>query len=201
MFLYTDGVTEAINNDEKLFGEQLLMKTASNNNDPGIKDFILSIKHEIDNFSQGAEQADDITMLMLEYKGRPMHELIIEAKLENTDTVIDFINEYLENCPSKIKNHLGIAVDEVFSNIARYAYEPENGDVSIRIGIDDYVSIEFEDSGRIYDPLSMEEPDLSLPLEDREIGGLGIFMVKSLMDSVEYERRDNHNILTIKKKL
>ena len=127
------------------------------------------------------------------------NELIIEAKLENMDTVLDFINKKIEDCPMKIQHQIGIAVDEIFSNIARYAYNSSVGIVKVRITTDEDITIEFEDNGAEYDPLSKEEPDISLPLEEREIGGLGIFMLKNLMDSVEYRRDGNKNILTIKR--
>ena len=92
-------------------------------------------------------------------------------------------------------------VDEIFSNIARYAYHPEVDGAVVRIAVGDDVVIEFEDSGTPYDPLTKEDPDVSLSAQDREVGGLGLFMVKNLMDSVEYRREENRNILTIKKRL
>lgn len=130
-----------------------------------------------------------------------MNELIIEATLENMDTVQEFIGERIADCPMKIQNQIGIVVDEIFSNIARYAYNPKVGGATVRIAVSDVITIEFEDSGIAYDPLSGDEPDVTLSDEDREIGGLGLFMVKKLMDSVEYRRDGSKNILTIKKKL
>ena len=126
-----------------------------------------------------------------------MDELIIEAKLENFDTVLDFINERISGCPMKIQNKIGIAVDEIFSNIARYAYYPGVGNVGVRIAVDSDITIEFEDSGIAYDPLSAAAPDTTLPAEEREVGGLGIFMVKNIMDSMEYRRDGGKNILAI----
>ena len=130
-----------------------------------------------------------------------MNELVIAAKLENMNAVLDFVNGKLEDCPVKIQNQIGIAVDEIFSNIARYAYLPGTGDATVRIAVNDDITIEFEDSGVAYDPLSREDPDVSLPAEERELGGLGIFMVKNIMDSVEYRREEDKNILTIRKKI
>ena len=115
------------------------------------------------------------------------------------DAVLDFINEHIKDCPMKIQNQIGIAVDEIFSNIARYAYHPEIGAATVRVAVSDDIAIEFEDSGVAYDPLSKNDPDISLSAEQREIGGLGIFMVKNIMDSVEYRREDGKNILTITK--
>jgi len=136
-----------------------------------------------------------------------MKELFIEAKLENMETVMAFINAQLEDSPElkdcslEIKHQVGIAVDEVFSNISRYAYHPLTGSVAVRIAIDNNINIEFEDSGMAYDPFSADTPDISLSVEERKVGGLGIFMLRKLMDSVEYRREENKNILLIKKKI
>jgi anti-sigma regulatory factor (Ser/Thr protein kinase) len=130
-----------------------------------------------------------------------MKELYIEAKLENMPAVFDFINEQLNDIPSKLKNKIIIVVDEIFSNIARYAYHPYSGSAVVRICIASDITIEFIDNGVAYNPLSVKTPDTTLSAEEREIGGLGLFMVKNMMDSVEYRREGNKNILTIKKKL
>ena len=130
-----------------------------------------------------------------------MDELVIEAKLENMGTVLGFINERIDDCSAKIQNQIRITVDEIFSNIARYAYHPRDGGAVVRIAVGDDVIIVFEDSGAPYDPLGKADPDISLSAEEREIGGLGLFMVKKLMDSVEYRREGNRNIMTIRKRL
>jgi len=130
-----------------------------------------------------------------------MDELFIEAKLENLNTVLDFINARIKDYPARIQHHIGIAVDEIFSNIARYAYHPGAGSVAVRIAVDSCVTIVFEDNGIEFNPHSANTPDVSLPAEGREIGGLGIFIVKSLMDTVEYQREGNKNILSIKKSI
>jgi sigma-B regulation protein RsbU (phosphoserine phosphatase) len=201
LLLYTDGLTEAANNENMLFGAPALLEAANSRQGLPLKEFTISIKREIDKFVEGAEQADDITMLALKYKGPAMNELFIEATLENTGTVLDFIHERLGDCPPKIQNQIGIAVDEVFSNIARYAYNPETGGATVRIAVGDDITIEFEDSGVAYNPLEEDDPDISLSAGEREIGGLGIFMVKKIMDSVDYQREGGKNILTIKLQL
>ncbi len=130
-----------------------------------------------------------------------MTELVIEAKLENMEIVQDFIGKRLVGSPVKIQNQISIAVDEIFSNIARYAYHPGVGSAKVRISVGDDITIEFEDSGVAYDPLSAGKPDTTLPAEERELGGLGLYLVENLMDSVEYGREGSMNILTIKKNL
>jgi anti-sigma regulatory factor (Ser/Thr protein kinase) len=115
--------------------------------------------------------------------------------------VSDFVAGRLGDCPPKVKNQIMIAVDEIFSNIARYAYDVGIGNATIRVAADDDIIVEFEDSGMAYNPLTADDPDTMLPAEERELGGLGIFMVRKLMDSVEYRREGNKNILTLIKRL
>jgi sigma-B regulation protein RsbU (phosphoserine phosphatase) len=200
LFLYTDGVTEAVNKENSLFSDQRLLETVNNHPDLPLREFTESIKREIDKFAHGAEQYDDITMLVLRYKGVVTSEFFIEAKLENMGAVLDFINGRITDCPPKIRNQIGIAVDEIFSNIARYAYHPETGGVLVSVAVNDDITIEFEDGGTAYDPLAKNAPDISLAVDEREIGGLGIFMAKNIMDSMEYRREGGKNILKIKKK-
>ncbi|MDR0984554.1 MAG: ATP-binding protein [Ruminococcus sp.] len=129
------------------------------------------------------------------------NELIIEATTENIQTAIDFVELNTEDLPIKAQHQINIAVDEILANIANYAYHPEVGTVTIRISVGDTVILEFEDAGIPYNPLEQEEPDITASLEDRELGGLGIFMTKKLMDKVEYKRVGNKNILILKKNL
>lgn len=135
-----------------------------------------------------------------------MEKLDILAKTENLDTVIDFVNKHLEGveCPMKIQMQIDVAVEEIFVNIANYAYGTGEGPATVRINVDNHnkiVDITFIDNGVPYDPLAKEDPDITLSAQERQIGGLGIFMVKKSMDDVTYEYRDGHNILTLKKGL
>ncbi|MDR1149169.1 MAG: ATP-binding protein [Spirochaetaceae bacterium] len=128
-----------------------------------------------------------------------MDELIIEAKLENFKKVLAFVESHTGDFPVKSRRHINIAVDEIFTNISNFAYQNKTGTVVIRIAADDAVTIEFEDNGVPYDPTAQAEPDLTQSADERTPGGLGIFMTKKLMDTVEYRREDNKNILTLKK--
>lgn len=132
-----------------------------------------------------------------------MKELEIEALTENLDTVLDFVAAELKkaDCPVKLQTQIAIAIEEIYVNIAHYAYNPEAGSVVIRIIVGDNVIIEFEDKGKPYNPLKKEDPDITAGAQEREIGGLGIFMVKKIMDTVEYRHEKNKNILLIKKQL
>ena len=135
-----------------------------------------------------------------------MKELTIAAKIENIEAVTDFVNEQLEalDCPMKAQMQIDIAIDELFGNIAHYAYNPEIGQATVRVEVIEAplaVIITFIDNGVPYDPLAKDDPDTTLSIEDREIGGLGIYMVKKSMDDIAYEYKDGQNILAIKKKL
>lgn len=133
-----------------------------------------------------------------------MRSLKIKAAVENLDTVIAFIDEQLEaaDCPMKTQMQIELAVEEIFVNIAHYAYAPETGTAVISVDIlGSRAVITFEDSGIPYDPLAKPDPDITLAAEDRGVGGLGIFMVKKSMDDVIYEYREGKNILTLVKEL
>ena len=135
-----------------------------------------------------------------------MKELTIAATVENIETVTDFVNEQLEalDCPMKAQMQIDIAIDELFGNIAHYAYNPEIGKATVRVEVTEdplAVVITFIDNGVPYDPLAKADPDTTLSAEEREIGGLGIYMVKKSMDDITYEYKDGQNILAIKKNL
>ena len=135
-----------------------------------------------------------------------MKELTIAATVENIETVTNFVNEQLEalDCPIKAQMQIAIAIDELFGNIAHYAYNPEIGKATVRVEVIEdplAVTITFIDNGVPYDPLAKADPDTTLSAEEREIGGLGIYMVKKSMDDITYEYKDGQNILTIKKKI
>lgn len=120
------------------------------------------------------------------------------------DKAIEFVDEMLEEygCGMKEQMAIDVAVDELFANIAHYAYNPETGYATVKVDVvKDPLSVEitFVDNGKSYDPLARADPDTTLSIEDREIGGMGIFIVKKSMDAVSYEYKDGKNILTIKK--
>ncbi|MDR2102984.1 MAG: ATP-binding protein [Treponema sp.] len=169
-----------------------------------MQEFAHSIKRDIDAFAAGAEQADDITMLALKYYGGGRgKELKIEARPENLDAVLDFVDAELGEmaCSSKILNQINVAVEEIFVNIARYAYNPETGIATVRVAVSgNEIRLEFEDAGKPYNPLQKADPDITARIEDRPIGGLGVFLVKKIIDSVEYRYYEgSKNLLTLKK--
>jgi anti-sigma regulatory factor (Ser/Thr protein kinase) len=135
-----------------------------------------------------------------------MKTLKVKAKLDNLQDVLAFVDESLESydCPMKVQFQIDVAVEELYVNVANYAYAPDTGDVEVNIWLDEgkrEVAISFTDSGIPYNPVEKEDPDTSLSAEERQIGGLGIYMVKKSMDSLEYCREDGKNIVTIRKKI
>ncbi len=135
-----------------------------------------------------------------------MKEITVQATDSELANVLNFVTEELESCdcPLKAQMQIEVAVEELFVNIAHYAYSPEIGMATVRVSVKEEpltVEITFIDNGVQYDPLAKPDPDVTLSAEERGIGGLGIYMVKKSMDDIQYEYKDGRNILTIKKNL
>jgi len=135
-----------------------------------------------------------------------MKELIVPARVDQLDAVLDFISGELAaaGCPTRARTQLAVAAEEIFVNIANYAYQPGEGPAAVRVEILDQpprATLQFRDSGAPYDPLAKADPDITLSAEQRDIGGLGIYMVKKSMDEVAYAHQDGQNILTIVKNI
>ena len=133
-----------------------------------------------------------------------MEKITVEATLENLQTVIDFATERLEarDCSMKVVMQMELVIEEIFVNIASYAYNPEIGSATFCIEFEenpDAVLMTFIDGGKPYNPLEQDEPDTTLAIEERDIGGLGIFLVKKNVDEISYEYSDGKNILRMKK--
>lgn len=134
-----------------------------------------------------------------------MKEITVKSNSDNLSNIITILNENLEkyNISLKSKMQLELAIEEIFVNIVNYAYEDED-DVKIIFKINEdplEITIRFIDNGISFNPLTVQQPDLELSSEEREIGGLGLFLVKKNVDDIYYEYKDNYNILTIKKVL
>jgi sigma-B regulation protein RsbU (phosphoserine phosphatase) len=206
LFVYTDGVPEATNAGNELFGTQRMLDAL--NADPGASPqaLLAGVRQSIDAFVGEAPQFDDITMLGFTYFGPGGKELVLEADVSNLEQVLAFVDEQLEamDCPPKVQMQIDVAVEEIFVNVAHYAYAPKTGSVTIRMEphqAPQRVDITFIDRGVPYDPLAKADPDVTLSSEERQIGGLGIFIVKKSMDDMKYEYRDGQNVLTIMKKI
>lgn len=174
-------------------------------------DGLLRTVHEaVAEFFGDAEQFDDLTMLCVEYKGPSresedyVRELTVSADSSGVCEVTDFVDVQLEElgCPTEIKAQIGIAIDEVMSNIAQYAYDTDDGAITVRLEAEQdprSVVLSFMDNGVAFDPVAKDDPDVSLKASERSVGGLGIYLVKKMMDGVRYERRDGVNILSLRK--
>ncbi len=134
-------------------------------------------------------------------------QITVDATIDNVQNVTDFVNEELENlgCSMKAQMQIDIAIDELFGNIAHYAYGSNSGTATVEVhGRKEepaQVFITFKDQGVPYNPLEKADPDVTLSVEDRQIGGLGIFLVKKTMDEMQYQRCKGQNVLTIKKRI
>lgn len=131
-----------------------------------------------------------------------MQKLTVEAKADRLDEVIAFVDSFLEaqNCPMKAQMQIDLCVEEIFVNIANYAYPDTTGTAEIRIEAENGIAVlTFIDAGLPYDPLQRDAPDITLSAEEREIGGLGIFLVRKNTDTVFYRYEDGKNVLTITK--
>ena len=210
LFLYTDGVTEATNTENKLYGESRLAEYMNENSKVKADDLLPMLKANIDEFVGEAPQFDDITMLMFDYKpkkgGVEMTEKVFPAKIDALEDVLYFVDGTLEGyeCPMKLQTSISVAIEEVFVNVAHYAYGEGEGDVSISIAFDGdsrLATFRMADKGIPFDPLNKPDPDITLSAEQREIGGLGIYIVKKTMDTVTYTYENGENILIMKKKI
>lgn len=131
-----------------------------------------------------------------------MKEITVDATIDNVQTITDFVDERLEemNCPVKAQMQIDIVIDELCSNVARYAYLDRTGKVTVSVDTVDKpmkVWLTFTDEGVPYNPLAKEDPDITLSAEERKLGGLGIYMVKKMMDEFRYEYKDGKNIVTV----
>ena len=209
LFVYTDGVPEASNARNELFGTERMLSALNERADGTPEDILATVRRAVDGFVQEAEQFDDLTMLCLEYRGpqaAPARELTVDAAVENIPAVTAFVEAQLDavDYSPKARGQLSMAIDEIVANIAQYAYAPEVGPVTVRFAFDEgtrTATLTFLDKGLPYNPLEKADPDVSLSAEDRPIGGLGIFLVKKTMDGMAYAYKHGQNVLTIQKRL
>lgn len=198
LFLYTDGVTEATDVGKQLYGTDRLLDTLNRCPEPSPRQLLNAVKSDIDAFVKDAEQFDDITMLAFEMKGLAhRYRMDLAPSLEALPDVTEFVETSLrkEQVPLPVIYKLNVAVDELFSNIARYSGASL---ASVVCFVQDgMASLRFEDNGTPFDPTAVADPDTRLSAEEREVGGLGIFMVKRSVDDMHYERRNEKNLLTV----
>ncbi len=199
IYLYTDGVTEATDNNKELYGEERLINVLNGTKETETKKICELVKKDIDSFVGDAPQFDDITMVCLK-----LNYIVGERKITvkpNRES-IKAVGEFAENTtlklnlPPKISNKINIVIDEIYSNIVNYS-GAKYAEFSYEIW-DGSLNLIFSDDGKAYNPIETKEPDITASAEDREIGGLGIFMVKKFVENMEYSRIEDKNVLSLK---
>lgn len=199
LYLYTDGVTEANNEDKELYGEDRLRNLLENCWSQPAENILRAVRSDIDDFAGNAEQFDDITMIVLKMHGAGS-TVSMDAAYENTGKMTEFAQKFLteENCGPKLAQQMLIALDEIYSNIVKYSHAT---DIELTCSAaDDMVYLTFSDNGVPYNPIEAEQPDITLPVQERPIGGLGIHMVRKMMDYLDYKYENDRNVFTIGKK-
>lgn len=203
LFVYTDGVPEATDASNTLYGTERMIEALNSRADGSCCELLAYLHEDVNNFVGNADQFDDITMLCIEMRdgASEMKKMSIAPSLDKMEEATAFFEEILTEAGAsmKIVAQVNIAVDEIFSNIVHYS-----GASSVTLGCrmaEDQMILRFSDNGRPYNPIEKEDPDITLDAEEREIGGLGIFMVKKMMDEVRYEYTDGLNILTLSKRV
>ena len=198
VFQYSDGIPEAINSEKAPYGMKRLESVLAKNSEKAPSELLPLVKADVDAFVGDADQFDDITMLCIEFKGNGRKaEISLTPDAESVKTVAEFLDTTLEawDIPMKVVSKLQIVADEIYSNIVRYSQAKNAKVTAVQNGT--VLSLRFEDDGKPYDPTTAAEPDITASAEEREIGGLGIFIVRNMMDSMDYRYKDGHNVLTL----
>ena len=198
VFQYSDGIPEAINSEKAPYGMKRLESVLAKNSEKAPSELLPLVKADVDAFVGDADQFDDITMLCVEFKGNGRKaEISLTPDAESVKTVAEFLDNTLEawEIPMKVVSKLQIVADEIYSNIVRYSQAKNAKVTAVQNGT--VLSLRFEDDGKPYDPTTAAEPDITASAEEREIGGLGIFIVRNMMDSMDYKYKDGHNVLTL----
>ena len=213
LFLYTDGLTEAKNVERKQFGlDRIMAMLGARSQETGVRsqELVERMKQEVAEFCRGAEQSDDLTMLAIRYE-KVSREIVLDESivLQNDVRQVKTLNAFVVQVTerlgieAKIAKQIKLAVEEAVVNVMDYAYPPEvTADIDVQAKSDGkWLKFVITDSGVAFDPTEKEKADTTLSAEDRPIGGMGILLVRELMDSINYERTDGKNVLSLKKKL
>lgn len=212
IYMYTDGVTESLNKKGELYGSKRLLSFLNKLSEPFSAEIVINgVKNDVKNFVKDAGVTDDVTMLAVMYNGASKQpnnipNICIDATIDNLSTVMNFISGTLHDykCPLSLRKQIQLAVEEIYVNVANYAYAPGTGKVSISCEITNnphIATITFTDEGKPYNPFAKNDPNVDEQVSERRIGGLGVFVVKKIMDNIAYSYQDGKNILTISKRL
>ena len=201
LILFTDGLTDAADSDNNAFGDENLL-SAVKNYEGAFVSLCEKIINDIDEFSSGSVQFDDMTLLSMNF-GKAISATNKKYSFETGDnvseTLINEVDEILNkySCPDDERRNIDVAIDEICDNINEYAYSDKKGEFTAEINVsENYIEFTFTDSGIAFNPLESESPDIS---GEPEIGGLGLYLVKNIMDKIEYCRKDDKNILKLLK--
>jgi len=211
LLLYTDGITEARNREKEFFSDKRLAEVLSSFEDISAEDIVNSTVSEVKRFEDGADQADDITALAIQFLGIPegtlpmILKMTIKNHLSEIGQVKKRFNTFSEQygISTPIRRKMNMVFDEMLNNIISYAYHDEDEhDIEIKVELsENRLTVSIADDGIPFNPIGVEAPDTELSLEERKIGGLGIHLVRNLMDKVSYQRRIDKNIVTFVKHL
>jgi len=212
LFLYTDGLTEAMNESHEQFGLKRVEKGLQDciGNKPNVAEKIIrTMTNRVNAFVDGAEQSDDLTMLAIHYTPQEKPIVFCETlNLNNKVSEITKLNAFVKSATATLNMEIGLAnkiklaVEEAVTNIIDYAYQNgTEGNISVTIEADESrIRFILTDSGAEFDPTGVSKADTTLTVEERPIGGLGVFLVRNLMDSINYERVDGKNVLRMEKR-
>ena len=213
IFLFTDGLTEAEDENRALFGinrVQKVARQAMNAHEQAPQQVIQRMNDAVREFVGNAEQSDDLTMLAIQYIKQPRdvklkRNIVLSNNVEDVPRLADFVNEVCEamGFDMSLTMQMNLALEEAVVNVMKYAYPTgTHGDISIEAEAnDERLKFTIIDRGTSFDPTATADVDTTLSVEERPIGGLGIYLVRQIMDSINYERIDSHNVLTLRKKL
>ena len=200
IYSYTDGITEAANINNELYGEERLYNCLNNTEETDVEKIAQKIKSSIQEYTEYVPQSDDITMLIFKYNGTGIKIFKEKAVKENYNSFYNWLHNACNdwNINEGLTNKLDMCAEEIYANIMFYAYQEENGIIEAKLEkSDNKIIFEFIDEGVEYNPLEKPDPDINLPPEERPLGGLGVYMVKDMTDDISYKRENNRNILTL----
>jgi len=204
LFLYTDGVTEAVGPEGEMYGEGRLMEALTGCKGT-VSDVLDAVNKDVEKFVNGVERSDDLTIVVFGYEEPLVDDEIIQTFELNHDTyqdVMKHIRQELtsQSCPENVIRDIEVCSSEILSNIDMYAYQNKGGELGIAIAVKDRkAKVMFRDKGPAYDPLLKDNPDIEKRIKDHKVGGFGLFIVRKMMDEVTYERKEEYNILRIKR--
>lgn len=208
LVIYTDGVTEAMNANKKLYSDQRLEDLIRERSLDTVEQALQVVLDDVDDHVEGAEQSDDITVLTFRYNGPQSRNNSFKISVPNQLSSIHLVTDKFESfctehgLPDDVVRRINVVFDELLSNIVSYGFDDDGlHEIDVHVSFDGQrLVVEILDDGRPFDPFLQDSPDTTLTLEEREVGGLGIHLVRKMMDEVAYERRDDKNAVRLVKR-